>query len=86
MVDFGMNLTMGDEYRNSLLPTKVDLTTQFSFVGNRIKGKYVSYYDRPKKDSITKADNIVNMRPDHLSPYEQGMIDSYKEKNSKQYP
>lgn len=83
MVDFGMNLTMGDEYRNSLLPTKVDLTTQFSFVGNKIKGKYVSYYDRPKKDSITKADNIVNMRPDHLSPYEQGMIDSYKEKNSK---
>lgn len=83
MVDFGMNLTMGGEYRNTLLPTKVELNTKFSFVGNRITGKYVSYYDLPKKDSLTKKDNIEDMRPDKLSKEELEMISSYKAKNSK---
>ena len=82
MVDFGLNLTMGDEYRNTLLPTKVELGTKFSFIGNKIIGKYVSYYDLPKKDSIAKSDKIEDMRPDKLSKEELAMISSFEAKKT----
>lgn len=81
MIDFTLSLTMGDEYRLSLLPTKLTLSSRFSFLGNKINSKYVSYYDVdiPIKDStnVSLAEYMKSIRPDTLLHSEQTVIDNY---------
>lgn len=82
MINFKLSLTMGDEYRLSLLPTKVMLDSKFAFIGNKIRSRYISYYDViPPHDHDSLHTNIAEyitaIRPDTLSQDEQVVIDNY---------
>lgn len=83
MVDFGLTLTMGDEYRHSLLPSKVILDSDFSFLSNKISGRYVSYYDLPKTDSISSPEQMAELRPDTLSEKERTVIEKFMQKKAR---
>ena len=89
MIDFNLNLTMGNEGFRSLLPSKSCLDTEFSFLGNRITCKHVSYYDLPENENFdtgnsTSWNQLAAVRPDTLTSKEQAVIDEYiSEKESK---
>lgn len=82
MIDFNLNLTMGDEGFSSLLPSKSNLDTEFSFLGNRITCRHVAYYDLPvngnlKTDNRETWEQMGTVRPDTLSYKELAVIDEY---------
>ena len=48
MTRFYISVTMGKEGYKSLGPVKCDMRANFSFMGNKITGKYTTLYDLPK--------------------------------------
>lgn len=89
MIDFNLSLTMGDEGFRSLLPRHGKLDTEFSFLGNRITCRHVSYYNLPENENFntgnsTSWNQLAAVRPDTLTSKEQAVIDEFiNEKESK---
>ena len=71
MVNFRVNLAMGDKGIRSLLPKTCDVEATFRFVGNRIKAHYYAVYDNPTSlpDTLVGSHDLNQMakvRPDSL--------------------
>ena len=82
MVDFNLSMLMGDSGRLSLLPKQGKLQTSFQFLGNKITGKYTSFYNlpQPANDTITGDDatRMANLRPDTLTAEETKTVEKFQ--------
>ena len=66
MVDFSLDINMGEDGIKSLLPTDVKLSCKFKFIGNVTEGQFQAYYGLPAVscDSIKGQKEIM----DHVRP------------------
>lgn len=76
MTRFYISVTMGKKGYKSLGPVKCDMRANFSFMGNKITGKYTTIYDLPKvlEDTIkNSADTAImsKVRPIKLNTDEE---------------
>ena len=76
MTRFYISVTMGKEGYKSLGPVKCDMRANFSFMGNKITGKYTTLYDLPKvlEDTIKNSADTAMMskvRPIKLNTDEE---------------
>ena len=76
MTRFYISVTMGKEGFKSLGPVKCDMRANFSFMGNKITGKYTTIYDLPKvlEDTIKNSADTAMMskvRPIKLNTDEE---------------
>lgn len=75
MVNFWLNIDMGEEGYKSLMPVKCDLRTRFRFIRSKITGHFVSYHWLPQviNDSIADENDMIKMyrvRPEQLDSAE----------------
>jgi len=56
MMRYSLDVTMGDEGVNSLLPDKCDMIVNFKFMGNKLSAQYTSWFNQP----FEIADSIIN--------------------------
>ena len=81
MINFSLSMVMGNNGRLSLLPVESRLATSFRFLGNRISGRYVSYYDLTAvpPDSIrgNEEETMASLRPDTLTTDEKQTIEQF---------
>lgn len=87
MVDFNLKMLMGDSGQLSLLPTQGNLSTSFKFLGNKITGKYASFYNlpQPANDTISGNDaaRMASLRPDTLTTEEARIVQKFqRDRNS----
>ena len=63
MTRFYISVTMGKKGYKSLGPVKCDMRANFSFMGNKITGKYTTIYDLPKvlEDTIKNSADTAMM-------------------------
>lgn len=76
MTRFYISVTMGKKGYKSLGPVKCDMRANFSFMGNKITGKYTTIYDLPKvlEDTIKNSADTAMMskvRPIKLNTDEE---------------
>ena len=76
MTRFYISVTMGKKGYKSLGPVKCDMRANFSFMGNKITGKYTTVYDLPKvlEDTIKNSADTAMMskvRPIKLNTDEE---------------
>ena len=76
MTRFYISVTMGKKGYKSLGPVKCDMRANFSFMGNKITGKYTTLYDLPKvlEDTIKNSADTAMMskvRPIKLNTDEE---------------
>lgn len=74
MINFELTLYMGKKGYRSLIPDKCELRTRFRFIGNRVTGDLVAYYNMPQvlSDSIEDENDYKKMcfvRPDILDQH-----------------
>ena len=82
MISFTINVVMGKEGVESLLPRTCDVTGRFDFIGNRMWANYHIVYGLKQflPDSIRNINNrdmIIPLRPDSLSSYEKRLYERY---------
>ncbi len=83
MVSFETNLVMGEDDIESLHPLESEMKMKFSFLGNRIRGKYKARYGMPTipQDSIIPQDDareaIEEIRPFPLEEEEEAIYAKY---------
>lgn len=82
MLDFGVDVDMGEERDSSPLPVSCESTARFRFVGNNIRTSFKAYFDCPTTlpDSIREKKDttlLSTLRPDSLTPTERAIYSEY---------
>ena len=82
MIHFKLEIEMGKQGLESLLPLKCDVSGKFAFAGNRIKYHFHTIYGLGTflPDSIRESHDrelMASLRPDSLSDYEKGIYHRY---------
>jgi len=82
MIKLRMRAIMGEEGWRSLFPVRNDISSVFSFIGNKITAKYFTVYnmDKDLPDSINNSHSMAMMdsiRPFSLPPEYRAIYDSY---------
>lgn len=81
MINFQLTLYMGKKGYHTLTAEKCELRTQFRFIGNRVTGDLVAYYNMPQvlSDSIEDENDYKKMcfvRPDTLDQHSQRLYEA----------
>ncbi len=82
MLKFHIDVVMGTEDANSLIPQRCKTDLKFSFLGNRITSNFLATYNTPTTlpDSLRGDDNrqlMDSIRPIQLRPEEQAIYIKY---------
>ncbi|MBP7767780.1 MAG: hypothetical protein KA067_01715 [Prevotella sp.] len=75
MVNFSLNIRLGEEGSWSLMPVKCELNSRFGFLGSKVSGRLLGYLGLPQMltDSVTHEDDMQKMhhvRPEKLDSAE----------------
>ena len=89
MINFIVDVRMGDEGYASLLPAKSSLNARFSLLGNRLIAKHQAHFNRPSilPDTLFDSHDPVLMslvRPDSLTEQEKELYAKREESRQQQ--
>ncbi len=86
MINFEIDMDMGESGLASLLPKRLEMKSEFKFLGNDIVCRFRAQYFLPAPpDSIGQTDDWETMdrlRPEPLQPDEQAVYQRYREREA----
>ena len=91
MIDFRIDVSMGESTARSVLPEHSEVEARFSFMGNRIRSKFEAVFHCPEKladtlESVRDIQIIERVRPIPLEEDEQAIYNEYYGTAEEQVP